>query len=151
MGLNKETRVLRYGSVHSRYANYQKEDSLHEKLEKEGFTKSISAIKKNDKDGLMKIIDSFSRGCYKIAIVDGSEIGAKPSYLPKPLSSYYMVYVKDVRGKKGKGERKEKTEERFRDEHGIERTVEDSGYSRMTDHHGREFPFPWINKTKDLL
>ena len=83
-------------SPHDIYTNYQKENSLHKKLEDEGFTKIIP-VKRTDKKGLLELINSYSKGCYKIVIADGSEIGAKPKYLPKDINSYYIFYIKDKR------------------------------------------------------
>ena len=95
----EKIKVPKKESMHDIYANYQKENSLHKRLEEEGFT-TITAVKRTDKKGLIEKLNSYSRGCYKIAIVDGSEIGASPVYLPKPLCSYYVIYVKDTRKRK---------------------------------------------------
>jgi len=83
------------GSPGWEHSNYLKENSLHRRLEEEGFV-NISFVKKTDTKGLSAAFNSC-RGCRKIVVSDGAEIGAEPVYLPKPLKSYYVVYVKDTR------------------------------------------------------
>ena len=73
--------------------------SLHQKLIEEGFHKAIIPVKRTNTDKLINILRSY-RGRFKTAIVEGSEIGARPRGFPRNLQSYYVVYVKNTMAQK---------------------------------------------------